>query len=110
MDRPKIDRNSQEWVSDEALAAIQTARIVYPDKTNEELARDTLMSAAPMAAQSVAWLSVHATAEAIRLKASQYIIDGVVGGGFKNGGGPDDLLMALVTELGRNDVEPMPNR
>jgi len=107
----RIDRNSQEWCSDEALAAIQTEKIVRPELTHEELAREILMTAAPMAAQSVAWLSAHALAEQVRLAASRYIIDGVVGGGFKStSGGADDLLMALVKQLADNDVEPMQGR
>lgn len=100
-----IDRNSQEWIPDDALRLLNMERVVAPERTNEELAREILMTAAPMAAQSVAWLSVHAGAEAIRLKASQYIIDGVVGGGFKATGGVDDALMALVSQLSANDEE-----
>jgi len=94
----------EDWVPAEALAALQMERVVNPTKTNMELAREILTSAAPMAAQSVAHLSTHAANENIRLKASQYIIDGVVGGGFSsNGEGIDDMLMALVAKLGEND-------
>jgi len=103
----KIDRDSQEWISDEALAAINMERILEPDKTHEEIAREILMSSAPMAAKSVAWLSAHASAEQVRLAASKYIIDGVVGGGFKAAGSVDDLLMSLVSQLASNDVEVM---
>lgn len=102
-----MDRNSQDWIADSVLEAMQLERIAAPDLTDEEMARRILMTAAPMAAQSVAWLSVHATAEAIRLGASKYIIDGVVGGGFKGSDGQDDVLMALVAELARNDSEPI---
>jgi copper homeostasis protein CutC len=60
-----------------------------------------------MAAKSVAWLSANATAEQVRLAASKYIIDGVVGGGFNAAGNVDDMLMALVSQLAENDVEPV---
>jgi len=100
-----LDRKSTEWISDDALAAINMERIVRPALTHEELAREILMMSAPMAAKSVAWLSAHATAEQIRLKASQYIIDGVVGGGFAVSGGADDMLMALVSQLANNDIK-----
>lgn len=105
-----MDRNSQEWVPDSVLAMINAERVYAPAKSNEELAREILMNSAPMAAKSVAWLSAHATAEQVRLAASKYIIDGVVGGGFNVSGGADDLLMNLVAQLAHNDVEPLPNR
>jgi hypothetical protein len=95
--------NGPDWVPDEALAALQCERMVAPDKTHEELARDILMTAAPMAASSVAHLSVYAANENVRLSAAKYIIDGVVGGGFKAQGGQDDMLLALVSKLSEND-------
>jgi hypothetical protein len=95
--------DDKEWLPDAALDALQCERAVQSDLTDEELARKILMTAAPMAAQSVAYLSVHASAENIRLAASRYIIDGVVGGGFKTGGAGDDILLALVTRLQAND-------
>ena len=98
--------NDRDWLPDEALANLQTERAVYPEKTNEELARDILMTAAPMAAQSVAHLAMYAGNENVRLAAARYIIDGVVGGGFKASGGQDDVLLALVKRLAENDPEP----
>ena len=98
--------DDREWLPDAALDALQCERAVQPDQTDEELARKILMTAAPMAAQSVAHLSVHASAENIRLAAAKYIIDGIVGGGFKASGGQDDMLLALVTRLQANDPEP----
>jgi hypothetical protein len=92
------------WIPDAAIANLQQERIVRPDKTNMELARELLTDAAPMAAQSLAWLSTHAANESIRLKASQYIIDGVVGGAWSAGNAGDDLLMALVSQLAKNDA------
>jgi len=97
--------NDRDWVPDEALAKLQCERIVAPDLTDEELARKILMTAAPMAAQSVAHLSVHAGNEATRLAAAKYILDGVVGGSFKVVGGQDDVLLALVAQLAANDNE-----
>ena len=77
--------------------------MLKPDRTNMELAREILTDAAPMAAQSLAFLSTHAANESIRLKAAQYIIDGVVGGSWSSGGAGEDLLMALVSKLAEND-------
>ena len=47
-----MDRNSQEWVPDSVLAMINAERVYAPAKSNEELAREILMSSAPMAAKS----------------------------------------------------------
>src|SRR5689334_10014239 len=93
----------EEWAPEAEIAKLQMERITAPDKTHLELARDILTSAAPMAAQSLAHLSTHAANESIRMKASQYIIDGVVGGAWGSGDVEQDLLMALVTKLGEND-------
>jgi len=102
------DLDDKDWLPDSALEALQIERTVQPDMTDEELARKILMTAAPMAAQSVAHLSVHAGAESVRLAAARYIIDGIVGGGFKTTGGTDDLLLALVSRLEANDPERAP--
>lgn len=96
------DRLWDEWVPDSALESIKCERMMKPDQTPAELARAILMSAAPMAAQSLAWLSVHAGQEAIRLKASQYLIDGVLGDKWAGAGNVDDVLMALVRQLADN--------
>jgi hypothetical protein len=94
-----------EWVPDEMLARLNMQRVVEAELTDEELARKILMQAAPGAAQSVAWLSSYAGNENVRLSAAKYIIDGVIGGGFKVTGGADDLLIALVNKLADNDAE-----
>jgi len=94
-----------EWVPEEAIARLNEHRVVEVELTDEELARKILMQAAPMAAQSVAWLTSHAGNENVRLAASKYIIDGVVGGAFKTTGGEGDLLLALVSRLAANDTE-----
>jgi len=52
---------------------------------------------------SVAFLAVNAGQETVRLSASRYIIDGVVGGGFRSDGGEDDKLMQLLAQLAEND-------
>jgi hypothetical protein len=97
------DEELRAWVPDEYLEALVTERVVEPDLTHEEQARKILMKAAPMAASSVAHLSVHGRDERVRFQAAKYIIDGVVGGGFKVEGGVDDTLMALVLRLQEND-------
>ena len=105
MNTPKRreDMTREEWIPEAELMKLKTERVVNPEKTHLELARDILTSAAPMAAQSLAHLSTHAANESIRMKASQYIIDGVVGGAWGTGDADSDLLMALVGKLAEND-------
>lgn len=93
----------EEWVPDSALNYIKCERIAKPEVTDEERARNILTRAAPMAAMSVAYLAVSAAQENVRLAASKYIIDGVVGGGFKANGDEDDKLMQLLAQLAEND-------
>jgi hypothetical protein len=100
-------RMGEQWIPDVELEKLKCERLYEPDVTDEERARKILMSSAPMAAQSLAWLSVHAVNEQIRLKASTYIIDGVVGGKLRREGDTDDVLYALVTELAKNDAESL---
>jgi diadenosine tetraphosphate (Ap4A) HIT family hydrolase len=102
-ERP-TEEELKAWVPDEALELLNMERVLEPELTHEETARRILMSAAPMAAQSVAHLSVHGRDERIRFTAAKYIIDGVVGGGFKGSGDVDDMLMALVIKLQDNDA------
>lgn len=92
-----------EWVPDSVLDILKCEKIAAPDKTDEERAREILMQAAPAAAMSVAFLAVNAGQETVRLAASRYIIDGVVGGNFKKEGGEDDALMQLLAQLAEND-------
>jgi len=101
------DRNDQEWLPDEALEIINCERITDPPERNDvDRAKTILERAVPMAAKSVAWLALHSGNEQVRLRASQYIIDGVIGGAWKTTGGEDDLLMALVNQLQENDDKP----
>jgi|SRR5262245_6951921 len=98
---PRLTRH--DWIPEEAIAALQTERIVRPEKTNVELAMEILSENAPLAAMAVAQIATNSANESLRLKAAQYIIDGVVGGGFKGDGTIDDTLMALVQKLAEND-------
>lgn len=102
----KYTRDSQEWLPDEEIELLVVERIARPEMTDAEQARDILTKAAPKAAASVAWLALYSNNENVRLRASQYIIDGVVGGTFKGTGGEDDVLMALVNKLAENDPAP----
>jgi hypothetical protein len=98
-----VDRTSKDWLPDEAIETIVCERITEPELTDEQLARRILMRAAPGAAKNVAHLAMYSTSEQIRLAASRYIIDGVVGGTFKGEGGEQDVLLSLVQQLAAND-------
>lgn len=87
----------------QAIIDMMLAESVVEQKTPEEKAREILTKGAPLAAHSVVWLSKYASAESVRLRASQYIIDGVIGGGFKSDSAEDDALIALLKRLEDND-------
>lgn len=92
------------WQPQHLIEQMLAEDVVAP-KSSEEKAREILTKAAPLAAHSVVWLSKYASAEQIRLRASQYILDGVVGGGFKANGEGDDELIALIKRLQDNDEQ-----
>lgn len=100
--RPRV--SDDVWQPDHEIDLL-LAESVVDGLSAEQKARQILTQNAPMAAKSVVWLSKYASAEAIRLKASQYILDGVVGGGFKSDSPEDDQLIALVRRLAENDVQ-----
>lgn len=87
----------------QAIIDMMLAESVVTPKSPEEKAREILTRAAPIAAHSVTWLAKYASAEQVRLAASKYIIDGVVGGGFKSNSEEDDTLIALIRRLSDND-------
>jgi hypothetical protein len=97
------DEELENWLPSSQLDLLKCERIERPEVTDAELARERLMRAAPLAAASVAHLAIHGRTEQIRLAASKYIIDGVVGGGFSADGHVDDVLLALVSKLADND-------
>jgi hypothetical protein len=108
MAEQKFDRHDQNWVPDALVNALVCERIADPEMSDEERARKTLTQTAPLAAQSIKWLALYSGNESVRLRASQYIIDGVVGGSFKAVGGEEDLLMELVGRLVANDEAEQP--
>lgn len=91
------------WQPQALIDMMLAESVVEPEKTPEQKAREILTRGAPIAAHSVVWLAKYASAEAVRLRASQYIIDGVVGGGFSAKDDEDDQLIALIKRLQDND-------
>lgn len=103
-------RDSQEWLPDREIELLNMERATEPELTDATHARKILSDAAPKAARAIAWMAVNSANESIRLRAAQYVIDGVVGGNFKAEGGEDDILLALVNQLQENDGKPQPGR
>jgi hypothetical protein len=97
------DEQLKAWVPEAEWDSLLCEKSFEPSKTDAELARETLYKGAPMAARSIAHLSVHGRDEKIRFTAAKYIIDGVIGGGFNAGENLDDVLVELVRKLGDND-------
>lgn len=99
-------RESQEWLPDEVLDIINTERVVREDEPgyNENSAKEIMRRAAPGAARSVSWLAMYSNNEQVRLKASQYVLDGVLGGKYAAGDSEDDVIAGLLAKLVANDV------
>lgn len=68
-----------DWVPDQILESIALERVMEPKVSAEEEVREELKSRALAAAKSIAYLSIHSPTERVRLEASKYIIDQVIG-------------------------------
>lgn len=71
--------NNEEWLPDEVITAIQVAHQFDPELSDDSLAEQILIKSAPAAAYSIAHLSKHSPDPRIRMSASAYIIDQVIG-------------------------------
>lgn len=69
----------REWDPDAVKQAIDMELQFGDSSTSESLALSTLRKNAAFAADSIAYLATHSENESIRLKASQYILDRVMG-------------------------------
>lgn len=93
--------NDPNWVSDDALAALNLEKQVHGDEDNAALARRIFMEQAPLAAARIAHLAAHAASETVALRAAQYITDRVLG---KIGDDTDsvDPLAAFLNDMTNN--------
>lgn len=105
------DENSldgPEWLPDKVLEVVKMERDLNESVTDETLTERYLIRSAPVAALSVAHLSKHSADPRVRLAASTYIIDKVLGrtgvgvgllSGANSGQSPVDQLMSKLSEL-----------
>ena len=105
------DENSldgPEWLPERVLEVIRMERELNESVTDETLTEKYLIRNAPAAAQAVAHLSKHSADPRVRLAASTYIIDKVLGrtgvgvgllSGASSGQSPVDQLMRKLSEL-----------
>jgi hypothetical protein len=100
-----FDRDDQTWLPDKYVEALVCERVAEPEVSDEERARKVLIEAAPLAARSIKWLALYSGNENVRLRAAQYIIDGVVGGTWKGSGSEDDLLLQFVAQLHEDEED-----
>ena len=78
------DPTDPKWDSDAALENVKMERSVRGDMTNEQLTRQILEDAGPMAAQSIVHLAIHGTNENTRLNAARYVTDNLINEGASN--------------------------
>ena len=70
---------SSDWVADDALANLSMERQIHPEESVEDTARRLFRENSSVAALSIIHLSRHASTERIRLDASKYVLDRVLG-------------------------------
>lgn len=102
-----------EWLPDEAINTITLTRTLRPELTDETLSERILTEAAPSAALSISHLSKYSADPRIRLMASQYILDKVLGRSGTvglaqqslNGSGGQSPVEALLTAINNMAAE-----
>jgi hypothetical protein len=89
--------DDEQWVPDEALAALNMEGELEPEETSIERAKRLLTENVDTAAASVIWLARNSNQERIRLESSKYIMERVLGraGEAPATGTLDDLFAAL---------------
>jgi len=89
-----------EWDPDKALESLAMEKTVDETITDEALARKLFKEASPRAALSIINLAMHSPTEAVRLKASMYITDRVLGpAGAQLMGDDTDPLASLLGDV-----------
>lgn len=76
---PINSANSREWVSDDALASLATERQLHEDETEEGTARRLMRENVGVATLSIIHLATHGSNDRLRLDASKYIVERVLG-------------------------------
>lgn len=89
------------WDPEKSIQALSQEREVR-DLTHEELARQILADNTPGAAASVAQLAMFSPDESVRLRASQYVLDRVLGRPTQEGdnaGAKDDFFVQFMSNV-----------
>jgi sensor histidine kinase regulating citrate/malate metabolism len=73
------DADDDSWVPEDALANLTSERTLNPAETEEQLARRLLKENVPQAVLAIIHTSQHGTSERVRLDASKYIVERVLG-------------------------------
>ena len=71
--------DNKEWVTDDALAGLALERHLHPEEDEEATSRRLLRENVAIATQSLIHLAVHGSSDRLRLDASKYIIERVLG-------------------------------
>jgi hypothetical protein len=91
------DYEDEKWIPDEALRALTLEARVRDDESTIERAKRLLTENVDVAAASTIWLARSSTNERIRLEASRYVMERVLGraGDAPATGSLDDLFAKL---------------
>lgn len=94
-------RDDRSYVTDDMLAALNTERSVHPEESEEELSRRLMRENLPAVTMGMVHTALHSTNERVRLDASKYITErvlGKVGEDAFAGTAPVEDLISEVTE------------
>lgn len=73
------DLGDDGWPKDEALKGLVMERRMHPDETEEQLSRRLLRENAPEAVSVIIHTAIHGSTDRIRLEASKYVVERVLG-------------------------------
>lgn len=88
-----------DWLPDDAVAALNQER-VFTQETPAEMARRIFKESAPNAAASIVHVALYGSNERLRLDASKYVVDRVLGRvGEDVNIGVDSPLDAMIKQM-----------
>lgn len=88
----------EEWVTDDELARMKLEDAVHGNETHEERTLRIFRENAAFAAQSIVALSRRSDSERVRLDASKYVVERVLGR-IDDGGAVADPIEKLLNDI-----------
>jgi hypothetical protein len=92
--------SDEEWIPEASLAAIAMEQQVHPDESSEAMTRRLFRENSAAATASIVHIALHGSNERLRLDASKYVVERVLGRvGEDKGTDEEQPLDALVRQM-----------